>query len=86
MNVAIEADTTTTVMAYCATCRKCGGWVFMQVDDGREREELAKEIAACIVSGHSVERITIERARSTPICDCKPTRIRQQRHLFMRQS
>lgn len=78
MNVTVEAK----VMAYRALCHKCGGWVFMQVDDARERGEMAKEIAACIVSGHSVERVTVEEARATPICDCKS----KQRHLFRRQS
>ncbi len=55
--------------AYLAK-RPCGHVMYMAVDDGSK--DLGIEIARLIKDGNTIERVTIEAARITPLyCNCE---------------
>ena len=50
--------------AYIARCPKCNGIVMAAVDNGYDRQALAKDIAQAIRDGYTVERVTVGWVRS----------------------
>ena len=45
--------------------------IAVTVDEEKSRAENARDIAGWIRRGYTVERVTIEEARSRPMCDCR---------------
>ena len=61
----------TTVYVYIGT-KACGHTVTASVDKPEHREDIAKEIAAWVRDGMTVERVSAEAARSRlHFCDCE---------------
>ncbi len=60
------------VPAYIARCPKCNGIVMAAVDDGNDRQALAKDIAQAIRDGYTVERVTVGwvRSHANEWCTC----------------
>ncbi len=52
------------VPAYIARCPKCNGIVMAAVDDGSDKQALAREVAQAISDGCAVERVTVGWVRS----------------------
>lgn len=58
-------DITESTPAYIARCKcGCGGIVMATVDIPEHAEEVAKEVAACIRDGYSVEHVTVGYVRT----------------------
>ena len=56
--------------AYIAKCPKCGNLIMMTVDEPQMRDDNAKEIAACVRAGYTIERTTVGLARNAELCGC----------------
>ncbi len=59
---------------YVARCSDCGDLVMAYCDTPEAKSDIARETAACIRKGYTVERVTLAAVRGSEWCKCPPKR------------
>jgi hypothetical protein len=65
-----------SMMAYVAIHPECGNAVYMGVDAPDMKADNAKDVAACIRKGHTIQHVTVETARTLKFCMCNRSKRR----------